>query len=169
MTFLGLLLPDGLSSTWIQHNGTTGCSFPLTALVVKGVMLQNNERIIMLHRKVTQQRHFEQPRSLVKGSSQVGDEELASVSLLVALHKHFSWRTSRLLPYRWHSPDAEQTLRFYLKTGALTSSVATFHHWPRACLCPASLLFVNDNGSRNSGTRHRKWLHGGKCQAIDVP
>ena len=29
----------------------------------------------MLHRKVTQQRHFERPQSLIKGSSQVGDEE----------------------------------------------------------------------------------------------
>lgn len=53
-----------------------GAQFPFNALVVKGVMLlKKDPRITMQLRKVAQQRHDEQPQSLVKKSPQVGPEE----------------------------------------------------------------------------------------------
>lgn len=52
-----------------------GAQFPLTALPVKGQCFKN-PRIAMLHRKVTEQRHFEEPQSFIKIRSQVVHKEL---------------------------------------------------------------------------------------------
>lgn len=92
-----------------------GEQLPLTALPVKGQCFKN-PRIAMMRRKVTEQRHFEEPQSFIKIRSQVVHKELRFIVSPVTLSKCCNQRDSQLLWYVCHSLEVEPGLGFYLKT-----------------------------------------------------